>query len=684
RVLASQATDLLVLASVVDASSEAIVAEDLQGRVLTWNPGAEQLFGYSAREIRRQSSIVLAPPEQSAAVSRVFERAAHGERSDQYGVERVRKDGTRVVISLTSAPVFDSSGRVVRVASIARDVTAKVAAEAELAAARDSAEAANRAKSDFLANMSHEIRTPMNGVLGMLELALDSDLTAEQRDLLETATGSAEALLDIINDILDFSKIEAGHLELDPQPFLLSEQVAEAVGPLAVRAQAKGLELLVDIAPDVTEHLIGDFGRIRQVLLNLLGNAVKFTASGEVVVRVTEADISPTERMLRIAVQDSGIGVPPEKQTLIFESFQQADSSTTRQYGGTGLGLAIASRLARLLGGTIGVESAVERGSTFFFTARVAMNPLADDAPSVADASELAHRTMVVVDDNATNRRILDGLLRAWGVTPFLAESAAEALAIITGARERGETIDLVLSDVDMPGVNGFELVETLREQHGPGATPIMMLSSSRHTEEVARCRELGVLGYLTKPIRRAQLQHAILIALGRRAAVTSGRRAASAAPAAARQLNVLVAEDNPVNQKLVTALLERAGHVVKVVGDGAQAVSAIGNAQFDIVLMDVQMPEMSGLEATRRVREHEQETGRHVPIIALTARAMQGDREICLAAGMDDYLSKPVRGDALFAAIENACNLLPRSTGPQRTVGASDDVLDEESLWST
>jgi len=559
-------------------------------------------------------------------------------------------------------PLRHPNGEVIEIVGVSSNVTERRQVEAALRKAKEAAEATTRTKSEFLANMSHEIRTPMNGIIGMTDLTLDTELTVEQREYLDMVKSSADSLLCLLNDILDFSKIEAGKLDLDPIDFDLRDSLGDAMKTLALRAYSKGLELAYHVPQEVPDALIGDPGRLRQILVNLTGNAIKFTERGEVVVDVEIVSQTGDEVELHFSVRDTGIGIPPERQKAVFEAFTQADNSTTRQYGGTGLGLAISGQLTQLMGGRIWVESEVGKGSVFQFTARfvVQKNPVPKTAPPSLD--HFRNLPVLVVDDNRINRRILAEMLNQWGMRPTLAEDALSALVALEQAAARAEPFTLALLDCMMPSMDGFDLVLQIKERPALADIRMIMLSSADRRSDAARCRELGVAAYLTKPLKQSELLNRIASVLGDGGAAESCVPAATppTPPVNQRSLQILLAEDNVVNQRLAATVLEKRGHVVVVAPDGNQAVAHWERQPFDVILMDVQMPEMDGFEATAAIREAERQTGKHIPIVAMTAHAMTGTSERCLAAGMDGYVSKPLQVSELLRILDM---LLPPTT---------------------
>ncbi|HEY6443800.1 MAG TPA: response regulator [Candidatus Acidoferrales bacterium] len=652
-------TERLSLAT--DVAALGVWEWDVANSAMTWDATMAQIYGFSlaTTDPYKQWSSSVYPddlPAAEGALKKVMENK--GRASVEFRI--IRPDGAIRHLAAAEGVVLDENGSVSRIIGINIDITDRKQFQADLQRAKEDAEAANRAKSEFLANMSHEIRTPMNGIMGMTELVLDSELNEEQREYLATVKTSADSLLTVINDILDFSKIEAGKIDIESLDFNLHDTLETTLKTLALRAHEKGLELVCEIAPEVPESVRGDAARLRQVIVNLLGNAIKFTHDGEVALKVQLESKERNDCIVHFTVSDTGIGIAREKLGMIFDPFSQADSSTTRHYGGTGLGLTISTRLIEKMGGIVWVESEIGRGTQFHFTIRLG----AIDGPgivigTIAPSEILRGVKVLIVDDNRTNRRILEGMLKRWDMKSTSVPSGEEALVQLSAAWGAKEPFGLILMDMHMPEMDGFGLVERIRQRPELSTATIMMLTSAGHRGDGERCKELGVSAYLLKPIRQSELREAIARVLGAREQtgaiplVTRYSLADAHEPGAS--LQVLVAEDNAVNQLLVRRMLEKRGHRVTVVNNGREALAATEEGNYDLVLMDVQMPDMDGIEATLAIREKEKrrDDGSHQAIVALTAHAMKGDEERCKAAGMDDYLTKPIRPQELGNLLE-------------------------------
>lgn len=660
REVAARTAELEGLGAIVNSSSDAILSTTPEGIITSWNPGAERQYGHSAEEALGRDARFLLPPGSWDRDDEVFEQLRHSGEAMSFEIEHLRKDGTVIPVSLTISPIREA-GNVRGVAVIARDITLRRAAEQELKAAREAALESSRLKSEFLATMSHEIRTPMNGVVGLTALLLETPLNETQKQYAQGVKGAGEALLALINDILDFSKLEAGKVDLDVRPFDPRLLVEEVAGLLTEPAQVKDLELIAYCDPNVPARLLGDSGRIRQVLLNLASNAVKFTAAGEVSIRVgveTPGTAPGATATVYFEVRDTGIGIDPAHHARLFESFSQADASTTRRYGGTGLGLAICRRLTEVMNGEIGVDSVPEEGSTFWFRIPLPVAPPSTDP--VPAAGFLAGLRVLVVDDNATNRLVLESQLRGWKLQPEAVPDAATALVRAHEASAAGKPFDLAVLDLCMPDTDGLELARRMQADAGLADIQLIMLTSTMQVN-AAEIAGAGVREWLMKPVRSSEFYNRLVRLMSTRehaapspapsSSVPEPTPAEPSAPEGPSRGRILVVEDNEVNQLVARATVTKFGYAVDVVANGAEAVEATARSQYAAVLMDCHMPVMDGFEATRVIRRRD---GRHsrLPIIAMTAGALDGDRERCLAAGMDDYLSKPVNATELEAAL--------------------------------
>ena len=637
---------------IIGSAFDAFLGISASGTISDWNPQARATFGWSDNEaIGRPLEDFIESDRGDNSQGSLLTLVRSNDETLLQGrrLEFTARHKSGVLFPAEMSLSFIDNGPHSFFAAFVHDVTERKLTERQMEEAREAAEAASRAKSEFVANMSHEIRTPLNGVIGMTDLALETELTREQREYLATVKLSADSLLSVINDILDFSKIEAGKIELDEIRYDIRECLELTLKTLALRADEKSLELLCDISPKIPDAVFGDSGRLRQIVTNLIGNAIKFTSEGEVALRVVTENVGSDAGQLHFTVSDTGIGIAPEKLETVFHSFSQADTSTTREYGGTGLGLTISRRLVELMGGRIWLESELGKGSHFHFSIPLHAAEAIPKAPE-ADAvyQVLRDIKVLIIDDNRTNRRILEGMLNSWGMIPTAVGDGASALDHLDAASAIGQHYKLILTDMHMPKMDGFGVVREIQKNTSLPASTIVMLSSGGHRGDAARCQELGIAAYLLKPVRQAELREVIARALGGHIVPRKNPMITQTTLRADRNLHpplsLLLAEDNVVNQKLAVRLLEKRGHTVSVVDNGREALAATERRLFDLVLMDVQMPEMDGITATTKIRERERASGVYQPIVAMTALVMQGDRDRCLSAGMDGYLSKPLR----------------------------------------
>ena len=655
--------------NITETLGEGLYVQDDKGICIYVNSEAEKLLGWPRNELiglQLHDTIHKVTPDGETIAAHdcplLLGILNHG-KAHLVDQVFVRKDGSIFPVEVSTRAIYNADGKITNVVGAFQDISAQKAAETSLLQAKETAERANKVKGDFLANMSHEIRTPMNGIIGMADLALETDLNTEQREYISIVKSSADALLDIINDILDFSKIESGKMNIDVIYFSLNHMLRDAIKSLAVRAHQKQLELLLHVAPDVPDRIIGDPGRLRQVIVNLVGNAIKFTETGEIEVSVKKIEGALTgNAKLEFSVRDTGIGIPEEKFHTIFESFSQADTSTTRKYGGTGLGLSISTKIINLMGGQLNLNSAVGKGSTFFFTIDVPVIS-SDTLTRHQNIGEITGMPVLVVDDNSSNQKVLREMLQSWGMKPTVVANGEDALHELERASTTQEPYALAILDVQMPEMNGFELVKRIRQKPEHWPATVMMLTSAGKRGDAAKCRELGIAGYLMKPVSQSDLFDAIMTALSE--PLQNGDQEEDiplvtrhSLRESRRKLNLLLAEDNAVNQTLSIRVLEKLGHNVTVANNGIEAINSWKNGNFDAILMDLDMPLMSGFEATKLIREQEQLSGGHISIIAMTAHAMEGARDECINQGMDGYVSKPIDTEALWRELDGLTQL--------------------------
>jgi two-component system, sensor histidine kinase and response regulator len=635
--------------AIMDNCVDVICAFDIEGRFLQVNRACQRLWGYSPEELIGKPFMQMVHPDDREKTAQADESILDGTAALNFENRYIHKDGSLVWVHWTA----NWSESLQINVCVARDVTARKQIETQLLETQKAAQTANLAKSEFLATMSHEIRTPMNGIIGMTDLVLATQLDREQREHLDIAKASAMALLHLLNDILDFSKMEAGKLQLEMSSFSLRACIGTVLKALGTRAQQKGLQLTAEITLSVPDHLRGDPMRLRQILINLIDNAIKFTAEGHVMLHIQSEPQSADTHLLQFSITDTGIGIAPAKQEKIFEAFTQADGSTTRTYGGTGLGLAIASQLAKQMGGHIWLESTPEIGTTIRFTALFPSRLTPIGALSKLDPSQLKDRRVLVVDDDPVNRRILLSLLTNWQMKPVALDSATAALHELLSAQQGAIPYTILLVDAMMPQTDGFILAQTIAEYPQLSGLKILILSSAMPDGTTARCRDLKTAGYLMKPVSEPDLLEAVLTAIAGKEEPAQPIKQPTPVLKPENQLHILLVDDNATNRLVTSAIVHRTGHAVTQVINGREAVQAAQQDAYDIIFMDIQMPEMDGFEATTLIRHAEKTTGRHIPIVAMTAHAMAGDKERCLAAGMDHYLSKPLDGLEVAVLIE-------------------------------
>jgi PAS domain S-box-containing protein len=686
REMATAQEKLIQVTKAVESTSDATVMVDPSGQAIYQNRASLELFGYTVEELNEAGGPQILYVDPTLA-HEVFD-TIQGGNSWRGEAEMRTREGRTIAVALRADVIRGETEKIVGFISIHTDISQRKRAEEQLLQAKQAAESANLAKGEFLANMSHEIRTPLNAVIGMTELTLDTELTKEQREYLETVRVSSESLLTLLNDILDFSKIEASQLELDEIYFDLRTTLNRVTDMLAAQAEEGGVELTCHMKPGVPTALAGDPTRLRQIIVNLTANAIKFTQEGEVTISVETEMEEDSSVFLHFMVSDTGIGIPPDRIDKIFETFKQADGSTTRKYGGTGLGLAISTQLVEMMGGKIWVESELGKGSTFHFTARFQLGRTEATEGSPIRDLDLSGVPVLILDDKATKRLVLREMTSSWGLESAEAADEKEAFAMMEKADEAGKPYRLLLLDAQLAGKDGFEVANRVKESRYGANLKMILLTSVGRRGDAAQCNKFGISGYLVKPVKQSDLLNAIMMALRHPFDKRAPLITQYTVQEARRRLNILVAEDNPVNQKVASAILKKWGHRVVVVSNGREALEAIDKERVDLILMDVQMPEMDGFETTELIRDSEKADGGHVPIVAMTAHAMKGDRERCLVAGMDSYVSKPVRTEELFSVIESLTNRSQdkkkESRCPSKDVTPlAEDILDLSKAMS-